>query len=156
MLITINDQPIALGEALDAKVRDTAGLRRPGLWQRLRHGHGPGVVGYEVRNCLAVCFGGAFDLYPCTHGYLTPDRQWRTDAQVLVRNDLVTNAELRVIDGRYAASEFVHRFHESCNALLGEALAVDRYTARWRNGSAAVTSILRPDTKNASFLFEMV
>lgn len=156
MLITINDQPIALGEALPDAVRGRAGLVRPGLLRRLLSRNAPGCTRYETSNCLAACFTGTFDLYPCLHGYLTPDRKWRTDAHILVQNNRVTSAVLRVIEGRYAATEFVDRFRESCSSALGEPHTTDRYTMLWRNASATVTSILQPDTKNACFLFEEI
>lgn len=154
MLIRINDQPIALGQPLTAADLEGAALSRPGFWQRLLNRTNDGLTRYEVSNCKATCFDDAFDLYPCTHGYLTPDRQWRTDCHVLLTGGKVASAVLRIIEGRYAAMEFVERFRESGTAVLGAPLAVDRWTTRWTNGSAVVTSVLRPDAKNACFLFE--
>jgi hypothetical protein len=154
MMIRINEQPITLGEPLPTATRRRAALRRPGFWRRLlRRGDEAGIL-YEALNCRAHCFDDAFDLYPCTHGYLTADRQWSTDAHVVVRNGRVVSAVLRVIDGHYAATGFVDRFRESGTAVLGPPGDADRWTTRWTNGAAVVTSILQPDAKNACFLFE--
>ena len=109
---------------------------------------------FETDDCTVSCFDQGFEIYPCNHSYLTPDRRWRTAASLVMVGDRVASAMLHIVDAKYAASEFVSRFHEVCSGCLGEPLQTDRYTVRWRNGSTEVTSLLRPDAKNASFLFE--
>lgn len=156
MRIVINDIPLELGEALPEAARAEAGLRRAGLWRRLRvRAEGPGTR-LDAENCVIDAFDGRFHLYPCTHGYLNADRQWRTAASVFVEGGRVRSVLLRVIEGRYAAGEFVDRFGAVCTEQLGEGHAIDRFTRRWRNGRAACRSCLQPDGRNACFVIEMV
>ena len=158
MRLTINELPISIGEsAIGADIGTdlaAAGFQRRGLMSRLLHREPRGGMVFETEDCTATCFDSGFEIYPCTHSYLTADRRWRTAANILVVNDRVVSAELHIIDARYAASEFVSRFREACNGNLGEPHAADRYTARWQNSGTAVTSLLRPDAKNACFIFE--
>ncbi len=154
MRIVINDTPLALGAVLADDERTRAGLRRPPLWQRLlRHPHrvGPHL---EAVNCTLEAFDGAFLLYPCTDGYLNSDRQWQTSASLVVDQGRLRSVQVRVIDGRYAAAEFVARFGEVCTEQLGEAQHLDRYTLRWKNGRVACLSTLQRDGRNASLVIE--
>jgi len=158
MRLTINELPISIGEGvLGADIGAdlaAAGFQRRGLLSRLLRKKPRGGTVFEAEDCTATCFDSGFELYPCTDSYLTPDRRWRTAANVLVVDELVVSAELLIIDARYAASEFVSRFREACNGSMGEPHAADRYIARWQNSGTAVTSLLRPDAKNACFVFE--
>ena len=153
MLIRINEQPITIGEPVETEILERADLRRSGLLKRLLP-VGKGESGRrEAENCSVDCFEGAFNLYPCTHGYLTPDRQWQTMAEIELRDGRVVSVLFKVVKGRYAATEFADRFRASCQKTLGDPYHADRYTARWRNGAAEITSVLQFDAMNASFLF---
>ncbi|MFO7608384.1 MAG: hypothetical protein R6X35_04195 [Candidatus Krumholzibacteriia bacterium] len=156
MRIVINDIPLELGEALPEDARTGAGLRRPGLWRRLRDRTAGAGTRLDADNCVIDAFDGRFHLYPCTHEYLNADRQWRTAVSVFVERGRVRSVLLRVIEGRYAAGEFVDRFCTVCTEQLGEGLAVDSFTRRWRNGAAACRSCLQPDGRNACFIIEMI
>lgn len=156
MRIVINDIPLALGDALPADARAEAGLSRPGPWRRLRvRAKGPGTR-LDAENCVIDAFDGGFHLYPCTHRYLDADRRWRTAVSVFVDRGRVRRVLLQVIEGRYAAGEFVDRFREVCTEQLGEGQAVDRYTRRWRNGAATFLSCLQPDGRNAFFTIDLL
>lgn len=154
MRIVINDTPLALGAVLAEDARTQAGLRQSPLWQRLlRHPHKWGRH-LEASNCTLEAFDGAFLLYPCTDGYLNSDRQWRTAASLVLDQGRLRRVLVRVIDGRYAAAEFVARFGEVCTGQLGDGQVVDRYTRRWKNGRMVCLSTLQRDGRNASIVIE--
>ncbi|MCP4570837.1 MAG: hypothetical protein GY838_00650 [bacterium] len=154
MQLTINELAISIGEGAPPADLAGAGFKRCSLIKRLLKKEPRGGRVFETDNCIVTCFDDSFELYPCTHSYLTPDRRWRTAASILLVNDQIASAVLHIIDAKYAATEFVSQFQEACLAELGEPEKTDRYTARWQNGTTEVTSLLRPDTKNASFLFQ--
>lgn len=156
MRIVINDTPLALGAVLAEDERARAGLRRTPLWQRLLRHPRRGGPHLEASNCTLEAFDGAFLLYPCTDGYLNNDRQWRTAATLVVEQGRLRSVQMRVIDGRYAAAEFVDRFGEICTAQLGQSQRLDRYTQRWKNGQVACLSTLQRDGRNASIVIEML
>jgi len=155
MEVLLNDTPIALGSALPDVACDQVGLRRPGLLQRVLSRDSDSNR-FEAENCTLSAMDGAFSLYPCTHGYLTPDRQWRTAASIFMSGDVVQGVMIEVIEGRYSAAEFIDRFHQVCDERFGDAHIIDRFTKRWRNGKAYLTSCLQPDGKNATFLIELI
>jgi len=152
MLIRINEQPIVVGERVEPAVLDRADLHRAGLLHRLLHADLGGQVRLEAENCAVECFEETFSLYPCVHGYLTPDRQWRTGAEIGLSDGRVVSALFKVIQGRYAATEFVDRFRTSCCAVLGDPDREDRYSAHWSDSMVEITSALEPGAMNASFL----
>ena len=154
MRIVINDTPLALGAVLAEDERTRAGLRQAPLWQRLLRHPRRGGRHLEAFNCTLEAFDGAFQLYPCTDGYLNSDRQWRTAASLVVDQGRLRSVLVRVIEGRYAAAEFLDRFAEVCTGQLGEAQVVDRYTRRWKNGRTSCVSTLQRDGRNASIVIE--
>jgi hypothetical protein len=154
MQVTINDFTIAIGQDADRERLTAAGFSRRGLLQRLLRKEPRGGMVYETTDCTVTCFDDGFELYPCTHSYLTPDRRWNTAASLLLVDGRVQSALLRILDAKYAAAGFVSRFQEVCQDVLGTPHAADRWTTRWENGGTAVTILLEPDAKNACFLFE--
>lgn len=154
MKVKINQYAIAIGHVAADTDLAAAGFERRSLLQRLLRKEPQGGMVFEAKNCVVTCFDDGFEMYPCTHSYLTPDRRWNTAASVLVVDGRIRSAVLRVLDAKYAASEFVSRFHEVCTGVLGQPRTSDRYTTRWQNGSTSVTSLIQPDAKNACFLFE--
>lgn len=154
MRLKINELSIAIGEGAPRTDLAAAGFKRRGLLSRLLNKEPRGGMVFETDDCTVTCFDDGFELYPCNHSYLTRDRRWRTAASILVVDDRVASAVLRIIDAKYAASEFVSRFRDVCTGTLGEPHTSDRYTIHWKNGNTTVTSLLRPDAKNACFLFE--
>jgi hypothetical protein len=154
MRIKINDIPLELGRELPEADRAEAGLRRPPVWDRLPWRTGGGGRRLDVANCTVDAFDGTFRLYPCMAGYLDRDRQWRTAVSVFVDEGKVRSVLVRVIEGRYAATEFADRFRDAAAALLGEGHAVDGFTRRWKNGRTACVAALQPDGRNACFIIE--
>ncbi len=156
MRILVNDTPLALGDALPPEACAAAGLRPGSLRGRLADRLGLAVDRLEARDCTVALFDGDVRIYPCIDGYINRDRQWRTAVNLVVREGRLLSVEVRVIEGRYAAPEFVDRFVAACDARWGESQAVDRHTRRWRNGVAHFLSHLQPDGRNAVFLVEMI
>lgn len=153
--LKINSIPLELGEIVDVAALDEADLHKAGPLRRLlKHLHSDQTL-YLADNCKLEIFDDECCIYPCTHGYLNRDRQWETKATIFLEGGRVWKLEFQVIDGRYAATNFLDRFHEACSAVLGEPLENSRYRTEWRNGTAKVTSILHRDKVNADFLIEL-
>jgi len=153
--LKINSVPMELGGMMDEQALDEADLHKAGPLRRLIKQLPSGQTLYLADNCKLECFDDDFCIYPCTHDYLNLDRQWETKATVYLEEGRVCKLEFRVVDGRYAASNFLERFHEACSAALGEPVESSRYRTRWHNGTARVTSILHPNKVNADFLMEL-
>lgn len=153
--IKINSVPIELGGIVDVKALDEADFQKAGPLRRLFKQLPLGQTIYFADNCKLECFDDEFSIYPCTHGYLNRDRQWETKAAVYLEEGRVWKLEFQVVDGQYAASNFLERFQKACNSVLGEPVENSRFLTRWKNGSAAVTSILHPDMINVDFLMEL-
>lgn len=153
--LKINSVPIQLGGIVAAKALDEADFRKAGPLRRLFQHLSSGQTLYLAENCKLECFDEDFCIYPCTHGYLDRDRRWETKAAVYLESGRVWKLEFQVVDGHYAASNFLERFQEACSAVLGEPVESSRLLTHWRNGAAAVTSILHPDLVNVDFLMEL-
>jgi hypothetical protein len=153
--LKINSVPLELGECVADEELDRADLRKAGPLRRLINHQTNGHTLYLADNCKLECFDEDFCIYPCTHGYLDRDRQWETKATVYIEEGRVRKLEFHVVEGKYAASNFLDRFGEACSAVLGEPVESTGYVTRWRNGRATVTSILHEDRFNADFLIEL-
>jgi len=153
--LKINSFPMALGHSVDPKALEQADFHKTGPLRRLFKSLPSGQTLFLADNCKLECFEEGFCIYPCTHGYLNRDRQWKTKAAVYLEDGKVCKLEFQVVDGKYAASNFLQRFQEACNAALGEPVESTRFLTRWINGAAAVTSVLHPDRFNADFLMEL-
>ncbi len=153
--LKINSVPMALGQMVDPKALERADFHKSGPLRRLFKRLPSGQTLFLADNCKLECFEEDFSIYPCTHGYLNRDRQWQTKASVYLENGRVCKLEFQVVDGKYAASNFLERFQEACSAVLGEPVESTRFRTRWKNDVAAVTSILHPDKFNADFLMEL-
>jgi len=156
MRILVNETPLALGDSLPASTRIAAGLQPCSVGRRIVAALGLPAGRFEVRDCTLDLFDGDFRIYPCTEGYIDRDRQWHTAVDVVVKEGRLYSVEARVIEGRYAAPEFVDRFVAACDARWGESQMIDRRTRRWRNGVARFLSQLQPDGRNAVFVVEMI
>ena len=154
--LKVNSVPIELGGTMDTKILEEGDFRKTGPLRRLFTSLPLGQTLYQVNNCKLECFDDDFSIYPCTHGYLNRDRQWKTKASVYLEDGLVKKLEFQVVDGQYAASNFFERFQEACSAALGEPVESSRFLTRWKNGTAVVTSTLHPDMVNANFLMELI
>jgi hypothetical protein len=154
--LKINSVHMELGGTMDDRALDEAALHKPNPLRRLFKNPPNGQILYEADNCKLECFDEEFTIYPCTHGYLTPDRQWETKATVFLDEGRVCKLEFQVLEGRYAASNFIERFHEVCSVVLGKPVESSPHRSRWHNGKALVACILHPDKVNADFLMELI
>ena len=154
--LMVNSVPIELGGTVDTKILEEGDFRKAGPLRRLFTGLPLGQTLYKANNCKLECFDDDFSIYPCTHDYLDRDRQWETRVAVYLEDGRVRKLEFQVVDGRLAASNFLHRFQEACSAALGEPVESSRFFTRWKKGIAAVTSTLHPDMVNADFLMELI
>ena len=152
--LIINSLPLKLGETVDTGSLEDADFHKAGPLRRLLTNLPLGQTVFQSDNCKLECFDNEFSIYPCTHGYLTRDRQWKTKATMYLENGRLSKFEFRVVDGHYAASNFLDRFQEACTPVLGEPVESSRFRTRWQNGSASVTSILHSDMVNVDFLME--
>lgn len=153
--VKINSVPLVLGEQVDVQVLDDADFHKAGPLRRLIKHLPAGQTVFSAENCQVYCFDDDFSIYPCTHGYLNRDRQWETSATLFLADDRLQKIEFHVIDGQYAASNFLDRFREACSSVLGDPVEISRFQTKWQNGTAAVTSILHRDKTNADFLLEL-
>ena len=152
--LKINSVPIKLGGIVDTDALDQADFQKAGPLRKLFNSHPLNQTLYRADNCKLECFDEEFCIYPCTHGYLNRDRQWKTRAALFVNDGKVQKLEFQVVDGKYAASSFLDRFMEACSAVLGNPVESSGLLTRWTNGAAVVTSILHPNKVNADFLME--
>ena len=156
MEILINDTTIKVGDILPVDAVSAAGLRPVNILNKLLKNRNGRRARFAAECCTVDLFAGGLRVYPCTHGYLDRDRQWRTAAEIHVERGRVRRVLIRVLEGRYAAPEFVDRFNQLCTRQLGEAKAVEGRLRRWRNGVVRCSSCLQPDGKNADFVIELV
>ncbi len=152
--LKINSVALELGGTIDPHLLDEADFQKVGALRRLIKPLPSGQTLFRAHNCKLECFDEEF--YPCTHGYLNKDRQWETEAALYLADDKVVKVEFKVIDGQYSAANFLERFQEGCSGVLGEPEENSRYLARWRNGTAVVTSTLHRDMINVDFLMEII
>ena len=153
--LKVNSVPIELGGIADTDALGRADFQKAGPLRKLFNNQPLGQTLYRADNCKLECFDEDFCIYPCTHGYLNRDRQWETRAALFLEDGKVQKLEFQVIDGKYAASNFLDRFMEACSAVLGNPVESSRLITRWTNGATVVTSILHPDKVNAEFLMEI-
>lgn len=154
--VKVNSVPLILGDPVDMPALDEAGFRKAGPLRRLIRLVPPGQTVFSAENCQVECFEDEFSIYPCTHGYLNRDRRWETSATLYLADDRLVKVKFHVIEGQYAATNFLDRFQESCCAVLGEPVEKSRFQTRWKNGASTVTSILHRDRINADFLLELI
>ena len=153
--LKINSVTIELGGIVDTDALDRAEFQKAGPLRKLFNNQPLGQTLYQADNCKLECFDDEFCIYPCTHGYLNRDRQWKTRGALFVNDGKVQKLEFQVVDGKYAASSFLDRFMEACSAVLGTPVESSHFLTRWTNGAAVVTSVLHPNKVNADFLIEL-
>ena len=153
--LRINDTPVKLGETIDGATLDRADFRKAGLLRRVIDRLPAGLQRFEAQDCTLSCFDDKIQFYPCTHGYLTPDRQWRTQAFLFTRDDQLLKLLFKIVDGQYAAASFMERFHEECENRLGQPEEADEFFASWRRRNMLITKVLYPDLKNADVSIEL-
>ena len=154
--ITINEQTLELGQTLDRPKMVAANFRQVGLLSGILMKIPMGQARFDSRDCTFNFFSDELSFYPCTDSYLTRDRQWSTEASLFFKNDTLFRMVFKVIDGQYAAANFVERFNETCTNKMGTPLSENRRKKKWSNAKSTVETILHVDSINAEFIIEQI
>jgi len=109
---------------------------------------------FETKNCTVKCFDDRLSLYPCTHSYLDHDRQWETSASLLLVNGQLQKVEFRVLNGIYAAPNFMKKFQVICNEFYGQPEQFQHNQLIWTNGKLNFSGFLHADKITADFSIE--
>jgi hypothetical protein len=150
--VKINHQKFQLGEPLDQDRLERAHFKKVPVVQKLIHRSPLLEKEFIARDCTLSCFDGNFELYPCRERYLDPDRQWKTAVNLFYRDQKLRRVLIQVLDGCYAAPNFLTRFREVCESELGEPRVERRFMTRWEHEDLAVATILKNDGHNATVL----
>jgi len=152
--ITINGVALTPGEAVTAATLSSAGLRKLPIWKRFQRKVEGGCSHWEARDPHVLCFGGAMEIYPCKHAYLDPDRRWRTTCEVVLRHERLESAEMRILEGTYAASNQFERFVDIASGQLGDPVQRLPLEVTWAAGGTRVVASIDRDLFNATFRIE--
>jgi len=153
--LTINGFTFELGDQVEHDVLESASFQKEGLVQKIFSRTPPDSARFNAQNCTLTCFGEDFSLYPCTHGYLNKDRQWKTSASLFSQKDRFHRFMFHVVEGRYAATSFLDRFRDACTNALGNPTESGRLETRWIKDKTHIVCTLHPDKTNADFLIEL-
>ena len=153
MKLNIEETPLTLGGQVDPDLLAESPFQKAGLVKRLFTRTADGRDLYELENPRLTCLTDDFTIFPCTHGYLDESRRWSTRASLYLRDGRLEEVLFQVIDGRYAAGNFLERFADVCTESLGDPVAHDERGTVWRNGSAVLTGLLHDNRVNADFRF---
>jgi len=154
MELMIDDVPLVLGEEIDPGLLTGTVFHKVGLVRRILTGKPSHRVLFTAANAQLRCLADDFSIYPCLDSYLDDDRRWETRARLYVEEGRLHTVEFQVIDGRYAAGNFLERFADLCTATLGEPVVRSRRITTWHNGQTVVTGRLRSRGYEAEFRFE--
>ncbi len=153
--LQINRVPLVLGEALPAAMLDEVSICRSGLLRRLLSREPIDQTVCCVENCEFTGFGDQLHIYPCTHGYLNRDRQWRTKVTFFLKKDRLHRILFQVVDGQTAAMNFLSRFESAVSDSHGQPIRQDRRSLCWQGDNARVQTYLHPNRINADFIIEL-
>jgi len=153
--LSINQVPLALGEALPAAMLDEANLHRSGFLRRLLSREPIDQEIYSVENCELNGFGDELHIYPCTHGYLNRDRQWRTKVTLFLKQNQLQRILFQVVDGQTAAMNFLNRFEAIISEKNGKPVNQGLRSCRWQDEGVRVETFLHSNRTNADFVIEL-
>jgi len=153
--VEINQQVFELGDALDKKSLARARFKKVPVVRKLLDKSPLHEKQYVAKNCKVNCFDGAFELYPCQERYLDPDRRWKTAVNLYYQDDQLRRVLIRVLDGHYAAPNFLARFQEICEKMLGQPCSERKSLTRWEYNGFAIATLMMEDGHNASFLMAL-
>jgi hypothetical protein len=154
MKLIIDDLTLQPGEAIDPEALEKSSFRSPGVMHRLLRRLPRGHVMLETNNCTIACFDEEFSLFPCTHNYLNRDRQWQTQASILLVDGVLQKVVFQVVEGVYAAPNFLDKFKILCMENFGDPKREQRYHYYWENDRLSLTGFLHADHINAEFIIE--
>ncbi len=152
--LRINQLNLQPGVEVDTQDLEKSEFRSPGLMRRLVKRLPQGQTVYEAKNCTLDCFDDQLALFPCTHEYLNKNRRWHTRASVFLVNGKLQKVEFQVVDGVYAAHNFLEKFKSICDEHFGEAQHKQKNFFRWTNDCLSFSGFLHPDKVTADFWFE--
>ena len=153
--LKINKIPLELGQEVPHETLGAGDFRRSGLLRRLINRQPANQTVYAIDNCEIEGFDDELHIYPCTHGYLNQDRQWRTKVTLFLKKDRLHRILFQVLEGQTAALNFLERFEAAAAKLIGEPERLDHRTACWQSQGTRVESRLHPDQINADFVIEL-
>lgn len=153
--LKINGVPLEPGSRVNSAKLLENGFHKQSLLRRIvKRQQAEGEI-LQAENCETDCFGEAFSLFPCTHGYLNRDRQWQTRATVHLVDGRVRRVTFHVLNGIYAAPNYMDKFQDLCTRLLGEPGEKGAEGALlWKNDKLKLVGRLQPDRICADFEIE--
>lgn len=154
--LRINQLNLQPGAKVDSQDLVKSEFRPAGLMRRLVQRLPRGQELYESKNCTVDCFDDRLALFPCTHSYLNQDRQWETHASVLLVAGRLQKVEFRVLDGVYAAPNFLEKFKSICNEYFGDPEQPHQNQFRWTNDKLLFSGFLHADHVTAHFTIELL
>ncbi len=154
--LRINEIELQPGANIDPALLKESNFSKTGLVKRLIKRLPKGQAMYTAENCTIDCFDDQLNLYPCTHGYLNKDRQWQTRASILLVQGQIKKIEFHVLEGVYAAPNFIETFRTLCNESFGNPEKLQPNYLLWKNNHLSFTSLLHPDSVNADFCIEIL
>ncbi len=152
--LRINKLSIQLGMGISSQDLVESEFRPAGLMRRFVQRLPRGQELFEATHCTIDCFDDQLSLFPCTHAYLNQDRQWETEASVLLVDGRVHRIDFRVINGVYAAPNFLDKFKHICNEHFGTPQQKNNFQFRWTNERLSFFGFLHPDKITADFSIE--
>jgi len=152
--LRINQLNLQPGAKVDSRDLKESEFRPAGLMRRLVQRLPRGQKLFETKNCTVDCFEDRLSLFPCTHGYLNNDRQWETHASVLLVDGRVQKVEFRVLDGVYAAPNFLEKFKAICTEHFGDPRQEQKNQFHWTNDRLGFSGFLHADNVTANFTIE--
>ena len=154
--LRINQLSLQPGAKVDSQDLEKSEFRSVGLMRRLVQRLPRGQELFESKNCTVDCFDDRLALFPCTHSYLNQDRQWKTHASVLLVDGKLQRIEFQVLDGVYAAPNFLEKFKSICNEYFGDPQQIQRNQFRWTNDKLVFSGFLHADNVTADFTIELL
>ena len=152
--LRINELNLQPGAEVNPKDLKKYEFQSLGLVDRIVKRLPPGQAVFKTKNCTVDCFDNQLSLFPCTHEYLTHDRRWKTQASVLLVNGRVQKVEFHVVDGVYAAHNFLEKFKTICSEYFGDPKQKQKNLFQWTNDSLSFSGFLHADNVTADFSIE--
>ena len=152
--LRINQLNLQPGAEVDSRQLKESEFRPAGLMRRLVRRLPRGQELFETKNCTVDCFEDRLSLFPCTHSYLNQDRQWETHASVLLVEGVIRKVEFRVLDGVYAAPNFLEKFRSICTEHFGDPKQKQRNQFHWKTDQLRFSGFLHADNVTADFAIE--
>ena len=153
--VLINNISLQPGAKIETRILKGSNFRKVGLVERLLKRLPKGQSLFIAHNCT-VSFTDRMNLYPCTDGYLNKDRQWQTRAFVYLMNGKIQKVEFHVLEGVYAAPNFINTFKNICTENYGSPVEIQTNHYLWKNDQYSFSSILHADCINADFSIELL